>query len=230
MSVRSLGLLPLLALDGCAPEPSPPGAQEARGPATAEPASLPTALPPETDLPPTATGRWSLACGAALDLAPGGRLELFSRAGLRRLGGEVVGRPAVSADGRRIAFSHAPEVRPETEIAIVACEDGTWGEVAPLARGPGSPDRVAISPDGAWVAWFSGASGLPSLWVAPFYGGDALQVTNAGVRLEGAAPGQPPAGFVPPPHLDPPAIEALGQGRYRARWLAPDGEHASEWP
>jgi hypothetical protein len=88
---------------------------------------------------------------------------------------------------------------------------------------------VAISPDGAWVVWVSGASGLASLWAAPFDGGEPRQLTNEGVVPAGATPGHPPAGFVAPPHQGPPTVERLDDGRYRAAWQAPDGEHSAVW-
>jgi hypothetical protein len=175
-------------------------------------------------------GRWPLACGGTLILEPGGQLMLLTHLGLRPLEGEAVGLPAIAADGRRFAWSRAPKLRPETEIAALACEEGRWGQPRSLVAGPGSPDRPAISPDGAWVIWCSGASGIASLWAAPFEGGQPRQLTNAGLDQAGAAPGQPPAGFVAPPHQAAPQVAVLDGGRYRATWTAPDGEHAVELP
>ncbi|MFH1466193.1 MAG: hypothetical protein ABIO70_17540 [Pseudomonadota bacterium] len=225
-------LFSLLALAACAPQPEAPTVGQV-APAAAEAdtlRALRASPPPEADLPPTDEGHWSLACGAALTLEPGGQLQLFTREGVRPLEGVTVGEPAVSADGKRLAWSRAPSQPPETEIAVLACEGGAWAAPCRLAGGPGSPDRVAITPDGAWVLWFSSAGGVPALWAAPFAGGDPKQITNRGVTREGAAPGQPPAGFVPPPHMGAPRVEALGDGRYLARWEAPDGPHTAELP
>ena len=66
------------------------------------------ALPPETDLPPMAAGTWSLACGAALELVASGPLQLVEPAGLRPLGGQAVGEPAVDQARERVAWSQAP--------------------------------------------------------------------------------------------------------------------------
>jgi hypothetical protein len=186
--------------------------------------------PPESDLPPLAAGSWSLACGAALDLQASGPLEILERGGLRTLGGQAVGTPAVDKARTRFAWAHAPQARPETVVSVMRCEGRAWGEPRTLVEGPGSPDRVAISPDGAWVVWVSGVSGVASLWAAPFEGGDPIQLTSADIDAAQASPGSPPPGFLAPPHKAPPSIELLETGRYRVSWLAPDGEHSLELP
>jgi len=186
--------------------------------------------PPESDLPPMAAGAWSLACGAALELAPGGSLEIIEPQGLRPIGGQAVGEPALNDSHDRVAWAHAPGARPETVVSVVACEGGRWGEPRTLVQGPGSPDRVAISPDGAWVAWVSGASGVAALWAAPFTGGEPVQITSVGVDRKAASPGKPPAGFVAVPHQGPPVIEHADSGGYRVLWQAPDGVHRVELP
>ena len=231
-----------LILVACPPPPPRAPPLAARAPATAlqPPAELPaltreralalrTAPPPESDLPPLAEGDWSLDCGAALELEPGGKLVLYERTGPRRLGGEVVGLPAIDARARRLVFSHAPQARPETEIAAVACSDGAWGEPRSLAPGPGSPDRPAISPDGEQVVWVSGASGLPSLWTVAFTGGELRQISNQGLE-RATQPGQPPAGFIAPPEQGPARVDPMGQGSYRVSWQGADGEHSVELP
>ena len=190
----------------------------------------PAALPPETDLGPQAAGAWSLACGAALELEPGGALQILEPAGLRPLGGQAVGAPAISEDRARVAWSHAPQARPETVVSVLSCDDGAWGEPRTLVEGPGSPDRVAISPDGAWVVWVTGASGFAALWAAPFVGGDATQLTSVGVDKASATPGNPPAGFIPVPHRGPPVLEALTDGGYEVTWQTPEGLHSVELP
>jgi len=112
----------------------------------------------------------------------------------------------------------------------MACEGDRWGEPRTLVQGHGSPDRVAISPDGAWVAWVSGASGVAALWAAPSTGGDPVQLTSVGADRKTASPGEPPAGFVAVPHQGPPIIEHADGGGYRVQWQAPDGEHSVELP
>lgn len=184
--------------------------------------------PPESDLPPMAAGSWSLACGAALELEPGGPLQILEPTGLRPMGGQAVGTPALDAAHTRVAWSQAPVTRPETVVSVVACEGERWGEPRTLVAGPGSPDRVAISPDGAWVVWVSGASGVAALWAAPFAGGEPLQLTNVGVDPRGASNGAPPPGFAAVPHQAAPVIAPVEGGRYTVSWQAPDGEHSVE--
>ncbi len=233
MNHRPATVLPALFLCvACgSPEPTPVPAELQPTALSAEQAqALRQAPPPESDLPPMAAGSWSLACGAALELEPSGPLQLLEPAGLRPLGGQAVGEPALDTAHRRVAWSQAPKARPDTVVSVVACEGDRWGEPRTLVGGPGSPDRVAISPDGAWVVWVSGASGVASLWAAPFDGGDARQLSNRGVAREAASPGAPPAGFVAPPHQGPPVIEPGQAGGYRVSWQAPDGEHSVELP
>ncbi len=223
--------LALLAAGCTTPEPAPttpePTAAELQAPE--EVRALAADPPPESDLPPTKEGTWSLACGAALELEPAGALQILERDGLRPLGGQAVGTPAISADRRRIVWAHAPVARPETVLSVLACDETRWSEPRTLIEGPGAADRVAISPDGAWVFWFSGASGLPSLWASPFEHGAPKQMTNADLAHEPGS-GAPPEGFVPPPHRGPPVVETIADGGYRITWQAPDGLHSVELP
>jgi hypothetical protein len=226
MALRSL-LPSFLLLAACTTAEQPPVSERAPAASSAAPAEV---LPAESDLPPQAAGSWSLACGAALELEPSGPLQILEPAGLRPLEGQAVGEPAISDDRARVAWSHAPQARPETVVSVIACDGERWSEPRTLVSGPGSPDRVAISPDGAWVVWVSGASGLAALWAAPFEGGDSTQLTSVGVDKAKASPGSPPPGFVPVPHRGPPVIEALPEGGYQATWQAPEGLHSVELP
>jgi hypothetical protein len=205
---------------------------ERPAPVAAEPPALvrPDPLPPETDLPPLEEGEWTLACGATLRLVPGGRLSLEDAAGARLLGKEVVGLPALSADGRRVVFAHAPIARPETVISAVTCEGDAFGEVRLLVEGPGSPDRPTLSPDGRVVAWFSGATGIASLWTRPFEGGRPEQRTNVGLERFPRRPGRAPEGFVPPPRADAARFEALPSGGMRLVWEAAEGPQRLDLP
>ncbi len=232
MKYVNTALIALLLCAGC-------GAEQPQQPAAPQPTTLPAeatqaladALPPESDLPPMNAGTWSLACGAALELEAAGPLQLLERAGLRPLGGQAMGAPALDEAHRRIAWSHAPVARPETVVSVTSCDgDSGWGEPRTIVEGAGSPDRVAISPDGAWVVWVSGASGVAALWAAPFGGGDPVQLTSRGVDRSQASPGSPPTGFVAPPHQGPPTVVLGDDGTYRAVWQTPDGEHSVELP
>jgi hypothetical protein len=60
---------------------------------------------------------------------------------------------------------------------------------------PSGGDRVALSPDGAQVAYVAPRDGVTTVWVVPFAGGPSRPVTPAVVRV----PGRAPEGFVAPP-------------------------------
>lgn len=88
-----------------------------------------------------------------------------------------------------------------TEATVVKAPAGHVLEVVVDGRAAwsvhdGDPDRVALSPDGAQVAWFAGVDGFPALHVAGARDGRARVLTNRDlVRRKGG----PPEGFVPPP-------------------------------
>ena len=133
--------------------------------------------------------------------------------GPAELGPDAIGEPSYDADRRRVAtLAGSPgatrvEVRERTD-------DGSWGAPRVLER-EGAPDRLALSGDGRWVAWFSGRSGIASLWAVPFEGGDPVQLTNVGLR---SGTGGPPPGFVAPPVSDPPRFEGDV-----VTWKGPEG-------
>ncbi len=201
-------VLPLVAAAGCAPEP-PPG--------------------PETDLVPQHDEEWPVAGGGRLVLS-GQTLSYEAPAaqGLQPEDGppvtivadELVGLPAISADGARWALSRQAPGPGLSVLDVV--ELGAAGLVQKTLVAEGTPDRVAISADGQWVAWVSGVSGIASVWAMPFAGGPAVQLTNrALVRVIG----EEPLGFVPPPHAGP--LEILGD---EVRWTSPAGAHAVPLP
>jgi hypothetical protein len=133
---------------------------------------------------------------------------------------ELVGLPALSADGARWALSRKGpgpglSVIDRVELSPAGLEQTTLVT-------EGAPDRVAISADGAWVAWVSGATGIASVWAMPFAGGPATQLTNRDlVRVIG----EEPVGFVPPPHTAPLQIEGDS-----VRWTSPAGAHEVPLP
>ena len=90
----------------------------------------------------------------------------------------------------------------------------------------GNPDRVALSPDGAWVAYVSGLTGLASVWVVEARAGATpRQLTNVGLEARPREPGKPPDGWVAPPHEE-------GSLRFdgdQLTWDAPDGPHQVGW-
>jgi hypothetical protein len=165
-------------------------------------------------------GEWSLAGGAKLALAERA-LALRGPAGAARIAGNVVGRPAVSADGARFVFVRESERELRTEVLAVELRDGAWSAPRSLAD-EGTPDLVSISPDGRLVAFVAGAGGIAAVWVVPFDGGPPVRLTNAGLRREGAGP---PPGFVPVPLRDPPRFEGE-----QLVWTSRQGEHRAVLP
>jgi Tol biopolymer transport system component len=57
-------------------------------------------------------------------------------------------------------------------------------------------ERAAFSPDGTRIAFFSDASSVPAVWIAPVSGSWRRQMTNLGMRRE---PGRKPEGYLAPP-------------------------------
>ncbi len=160
-------------------------------------------------------GAWPLARGAHL-VQVGGALTLEWGDTRSPLADQMVGAPAISADGSRIAFAHRGPPRADAVSVLDRVELTADGPESLRLVSTGAPDRVAISPDGQWVVYVHNATGLASVWAAPFDGGAAAQLSNAGVT---PTPGQAPRGFVPPPADGPPAVS---EGE--VRWAGPDGD------
>lgn len=168
----------------------------------------PAIEPHGTDGLPAREGAWSAGRGQ-VRLTPDHTLIWADAAGERALAEEIVGLPAVA--GERVVWSALEG--PGT--TLWAWEPGAEPR---LLTDEGSPDRPALSPDGETVLFFSGRTGLASLWALPFTGGIPTQITNQGLESAPRRPGEPPAGFVPPPHRGPPRVEGD-----RARWESPAG-------
>lgn len=103
----------------------------------------------------------------------------------------------------------ASEVPPESDAGVpleperdvVLPVDGRLVQVTDL---PGAEELEVRSPDGAWVAFVSGTTGIASVWAVPMPTADVpkptpVQLTNVGIERTKRTPGQPPAGFVPVP-------------------------------
>lgn len=72
----------------------------------------------------------------------------------------------------------------------------------------GAEDAEAVSPDGRWVAFVGGDTGIASVWLAPVpkpgeQPGTPIQLTNVGLERQPRTPGHAPEGFVPPPDHAP---------------------------
>jgi hypothetical protein len=181
---------------------------------------------------PMGRGSWELAGDAVLRLADG-RLTVEQPGMEWRLADQVAGEPAVAADGDRLVYARRGDgVGLSSLEAWEIGDEGVW--VGPRALA-GQADRPALSPDGERVAFVSGRSGIASVWLTPFDGGEPIQLTNVGVTspalsdtpIDGPRhpPGQPPAGFVPPPHDG-----SLRFDGDHLRWEAPEGSREVALP
>ncbi len=116
---------------------------------------------------------------------------------------------------------------PERDIVTTLAD----GHVVRLTDLPGAEDGEALSPDGRWMAFVGGATGIASVWVVavPVDGGPAgapIQLTNVGLEHVERRPGQAPQGFVPPPDLAP----LRWQDDATIVWTAGGEQHRAELP
>lgn len=132
----------------------------------------------------------------------------------------VIGAPAWSADGRRLVAARRVGGAFSTQLVVAEWRDGAWVEQVLVADG--MPDRPALSPDGATVAWFASAGGFPALFVGSFDGSTRVQLTNKDLRRDKII--GPPPGFVPPPYDDSLAFDGD-----RLVWDSPDGPQSVPW-
>ena len=182
-------------------------------------ATSPQPLLRDAGAPPSLRGSWVLVDALTLSLQDG-RLSMADGQDAWLLADRVIGAPVVNDAGDRLAYCRQGE---GVELASIE----VWELSAGARRGPRfltDGDRPALSPDGELVAFVSGRTGIASVFVVPFAGGDALQLTNVGIERPGA-PGQAPVGFVPPPHEAPPRFDDD-----QLVWDSPRGSHAVELP
>jgi hypothetical protein len=105
------------------------------------------------------------------------------------------------------------------------------GRVVQLTDLPGAEDGEALSPDGRWVAFVGGDTGIASVWAVrvPAGGEKApapVQLTNVSLEHQPRTPGQAPEGFVPLPDDGPLRwIDAR-----TIAWTAAGVEHRVEVP
>ncbi len=104
------------------------------------------------------------------------------------------------------------------------------GRIVQLTDLPGAEDGEARSPDGRWVAFVGGATGIASVWVVevPNNGSPAepIQLTNVGLQDAPRRPGSPPDGFVPPPDRAP----LRWKDTRTVAWTAAGVEYTAELP
>lgn len=133
---------------------------------------------------------------------------------------DPVGPAVYDASGARRALSRRSVDEMSTELVVAQRTDSGW--VERVLNSDGNPDRVGISSSGEHVAFCSAASGFASLYVQPFAGGEAIQLTNIGLVQEKR--GGPPQGWTPPPTTDDVRFD-----RDFVVWTAEDGEHKAAW-
>lgn len=103
----------------------------------------------------------------------------------------------------------ATELLPESDAGailepdrnVVLPIDGRLVEVTTLR---GAEELEVVSPDGAWVAFVSGNTGLASVWAVRLPTAEQprpapIQLTNRGLEAAPRTPGTAPEGFVPVP-------------------------------
>lgn len=126
------------------------------------------------------------------DFSPDGRWVIYSsvRSGVRRLwrvaitGGEAMALtdahaeyPAVSPDGRQVAFLYASGSTRTGQVAIVPIEGG---EAAMLTSFPGSHLWLQVdwTPDGKSLSYVVTQQGVSNLYLQPLAGGAAKKLTD----------------------------------------------------
>ena len=86
--------------------------------------------------------------------------------------------PAVSPDGRTIAFSLA---EPQTGTNLYARPIDGSSPPRPIRATRSEEKNVSFSPDGSWVVYQSNETGRPEIYAQPFPGpGDRVQVSSDG--------------------------------------------------
>ncbi len=184
--------------------------------AATEPLSDTEPLLAEAGAPPRVRATWPLFDGASARLVDG-HLWLGQDGQEWEVATGVIGTPTIDSEGTRFVYCRQADGLGLSSIeAWARAEDGSWTGPRVLDD---HADRPAISPDGERVAFVSGRTGVASIWLVPFAGGDAVQLTNAGLE-DNRVPGQPPTNFVAPPHQGPPRFDGGA-----LVWDAPDGSH-----
>jgi hypothetical protein len=114
-----------------------------------------------------------------------------------KLGEGVLQNVAFSPTDSALIYAQATD-SPLADLYLLNLESGT---TARLTDWPGYEDRPAFNPDGSRLAFFSGKTGLPALFVADFANGtlaNPQQITNIGLETKKRM-GGPPEGYVAPP-------------------------------
>jgi Tol biopolymer transport system component/tRNA A-37 threonylcarbamoyl transferase component Bud32 len=87
-------------------------------------------------------------------------------------------RLAISADGRRLAWSVYTESANIWAIAIPARDSVPISDARAVTSGTQNIETVAVSRDGAWLYYDSDRGGTSAIWRQPLAGGPPEQLTN----------------------------------------------------
>ena len=218
MPPRPAAAAALAVLVGCAAEPPAPPAAVAADAALA-PAAQPLMLP-ESDavrpvFVPTALG---LAGGARLLEHDGQAVLDIGNGGAPLTLGRLSAPPAVAADGARVALCLERAEGARSALVVVERTDAGWTERT-LIKGRHLVDRVAWDSSGTRLAfvWAGPDGGVAGLYVLDLASGAPQRLTNRAA----AAPGQPPADWLPLPLAAPPRFDG-----HLLRWVSEDGPHS----
>ena len=149
------------------------------------------------------------------DLA-GARLELDR--GVLTLEGLVIGRRVIEAPvvhGDRLAFI---EQRDDDGLYDLFTYEASTGLQRRLQAQ--TPKQLAISGEGNYLAYVNGVTGISSVYVLPFSGGEPIQLTNRALVRQ---PGKAPVGFTPSPS------NGLSFEGMRIVWDGPETGHSVTW-
>jgi Tol biopolymer transport system component/DNA-binding winged helix-turn-helix (wHTH) protein len=88
-------------------------------------------------------------------------------------------RPALSPDGKQIAFFFLDKSRPHSpwSIGVISADGGTMIKKLDIPKTVISR-FVSWTPDGKAVAYINDIGGVSNIWIQPLYGGEAKQLTH----------------------------------------------------
>jgi dipeptidyl aminopeptidase/acylaminoacyl peptidase len=102
---------------------------------------------------------------------------------------QQLGAPAVSPDGRQVAFTvrtaDLAANRGRTDVWLVGTDGGPAAAARQLTTDPANDSEPAWAPDGRAIYFLSRRGGTSQVWWLPLAGGEASQVTNLPIDVTG---------------------------------------------